>query len=328
MNKKRTLYALFFSLVLLLPGCSSLTVLNPKGPAARTLSDTIIFSILMMLGVLAVVYILYTVFLVKYRATKKNEGYVPPHEEGNVWLEALWIGVPIIIVAILSVVTVRSTAAVERVPDDYAHQEPIVIYAASSNWKWHFSYPEENIETVNYVNIPTHRPIEFRLYSYGPITSFWIPQLAGQKYAMSDMLTYLNLVADTQGSFMGRNSNFSGRGYAQMQFEALAMSEADYEEWVEEVQATAGELTEDRFKELLATDFVGRETYSNTHLDFYPPPMDHGDHGSDTGGDHMDHDDPNHIHPPADLDTEFDGDPSPDLTEDEDSENHSNHGGH
>jgi cytochrome aa3-600 menaquinol oxidase subunit 2 len=173
MKKRGSLLALFISFTLLLSGCSSIAVLNPKGPAARTLSSTILFSIAMMLGVLLVVYILYVFILVKYRASKSSDDYIPPHEEGNKWLEALWIAIPIVIVTILSVVTVQSTGAVEKIPEGYEDQDPLVIYASSSNWKWHFSYPDEDIETVNYLNIPTHRPIELRLYSFGPITSLW-----------------------------------------------------------------------------------------------------------------------------------------------------------
>ena len=46
------------------------------------------------------------------------------------------------------------------------------------------------LKQLTILYIPTDRPIEFKLYSYGPITSFWIPQLGGQKYAMSDMVTH------------------------------------------------------------------------------------------------------------------------------------------
>lgn len=321
MKKKGPLYALFLSLILLLPGCSSLTVLNPKGPAARTLSDTIILSILVMAFVLAVVYILYIFVLVKYRAKKSNEGYIPEDEEGNKVLEAIWIIIPIIIVTFLSIVTVKTTHTVENVAADYKDQKPLVIYASSSNWKWHFSYPEEGIETVNYVNIPVHRAVEFRLYSYGPITSFWIPQLGGQKYAMSDMLTELNLSSDAVGSYLGRNSNFSGKGYAQMEFETLVMSDKDYSDWVKEVKDTAPQLSEEEFKTLLATDFVGRKTYSSTHLEFSPPPGEHSEHMSQNGSEmNMDngsteHQENKEIHPSAEPDTEFDSKPDPELQE-------------
>lgn len=265
-------------------------VLDPKGPHAKTLSDTILFSIAMMVGILLVVYILYAFVLVKYRASKLDKDYEPPHEEGSKWLEITWTIIPVIIVIVLSVVTVRTTSDVEQTPTAYADEKPLVIYASSSNWKWHFSYPEENIETVNYVNIPADRPVEFRLYSYGPITSFWIPQLAGQKYAMSDMVTTIHLAADSPGSFIGKNSNFSGEGFAHMEFEALAMTQKEFEEWVQDVKETAPQLTESEFNQLLDTPHVGRKTYVSTHLEFRPAPEgEHSGHNHGSSGEHSEH---------------------------------------
>ena len=158
------------------------------------------------------------------------------------------LGFQLLIVIFLSVVSVKSNYKVEATPEGYEDQEPLVIYASSSNWKWHFSYPEENIETVNYLYIPTNRAIEFKLYSYGPITSFWIPQLGGQKYAMADMVTTLHLAADDPGEFMGRNANFSGKGFAENTFDVTAMSQAKFDEWVNEVKETAKPLTEDKIQ--------------------------------------------------------------------------------
>lgn len=57
-----------------------------------------------------------------------------------------------------------------------------------------------------------------------------------------------------------------------MEFEAQAMTPADYKEWVNDVKTTAPELSEAEFDELLETDFVGRQTYSSTHLEFSPAP--------------------------------------------------------
>lgn len=266
-------------LTLVLSGCQPLMIFDPKGPNARTLSNTIIMSIIVMLVILLVVYVLLINMLSKYRASKQAPDYEPPHEEGSKVLEVVWTVIPILIVTALAIVTVFTTSKVEKKPEGYGNKEPLVIYASSSNWKWHFSYPEQGVETVNYVNIPTDRPIEFRLYSFGPITSFWIPQLAGQKYAMSDMLTKIHLAADQEGSYMGRNSNFSGEGFAQMEFEAQAMSQKDFDEWIKDVKAKEPKLTEKEFDKLLKTSFVGRKSYSSTHLTFRPAPMEHGKHG-------------------------------------------------
>ncbi|MFD2210469.1 cytochrome aa3 quinol oxidase subunit II [Virgibacillus halophilus] len=260
--------------VMLLPtlsGCQ-LKVLDPKGPVAETQAHVIKLSMLVMAVIVVAVIGLYIFMLYKYRASKVGGDYTPPHIEGSKVLETIWIVIPILIVIFLSVVTVKSTSDVEATAKGYEDQEPLVIYAASSNWKWHFSYPEQNIETVNYVNIPTDRPIEFKLYSYGPITSLWIPQLGGQKYAMSDMVNTLHLLADTPGSYFGRNSNFSGSGFAEMEFETQAMPQKDFDKWVKDVHHTAKKLTEPEFKTLLKEGHVGRQTYTGTHLTFMPAP--------------------------------------------------------
>ena len=216
MKIKWALLTILFTIATVLTGCDNpLMVLDPKGPVAATQADVIMISIWTMAFVVLVVIVLYIFMIMKYRASKQRDDYEPPHIEGSKVLETIWVAIPILIVAFLSVVTVKTTNEVEATPKGYEDQEPLVIYASSSNWKWHFSYPEEDIETVNYLFIPTNRPIEFKLYSYGPITSFWIPQLGGQKYAMSDMVNTLHLAADVPGEYMGRNANFSGSGFAE-----------------------------------------------------------------------------------------------------------------
>lgn len=187
-------------------------------------------------------------------------------------VEAICVGIPVLIIVFLSFVSVQSNYKVEATPAGYEDKEPLVIYASTSNWKWHFSYPEENIETVNYLYIPTDRALEFKLYSYGPITSFWIPQLGGQKYAMADMVNTLHLAADVPGEYMGRNANFSGKGFAENTFNVKAMPEAEFDDWVKEVKETAKPLTEEKFNELLEPGHVGQSTFTSTHLKFLPPP--------------------------------------------------------
>ncbi|WP_404328831.1 cytochrome aa3 quinol oxidase subunit II [Mesobacillus maritimus] len=279
MKRKWMVLSVIFAIATFLTGCERLLVLDPKGPQAARQAQDIMLSIGIMSFIVLVVFAMLIVILFKYRASKQSPDYEPPHMEGNLWVEAICVGVPVIIVAYLSFVSVQSNYIVEATPQGYEDKEPLVIYASSSNWKWHFSYPEENIETVNYLYIPTDRPLEFKLYSYGPITSFWIPQLGGQKYAMSDMITTLHLAADSPGEFMGRNANFSGKGFAENTFDVTAMSPSEFVEWVDEVHETADPLTEEKFDELLEPGHLGRMTFTGTHLDFMPPPEGHN-HGS------------------------------------------------
>ncbi len=290
MKKKWAFLTSMMALVLLLTGCEPLLVLDPKGPQAERQASDIMLSIGIMAVIVIVVLAILAYVLIKYRASNQRDDYEPPHIEGNIWVEAICVGIPVLIVAYLSFVSVKSNYIVESAPTGYEDQEPLVIYASSSDWKWHFSYPEEGIETVNYLYIPTDRPIEFKLYSFGPITSFWIPQLGGQKYAMSDMVTTLHLAADEAGEYMGRNSNFSGKGFAENTFNVTAMSQADFDEWVDEVHETAEPITESEFKELLEPGHLGQMTFTGTHLEFSPAPEHQHNSESNTETDSETHD--------------------------------------
>ncbi|MFK9094564.1 cytochrome aa3 quinol oxidase subunit II [Bacillus salipaludis] len=286
---KWALLTLLFTIATVLTGCEPLMVLDPKGPQAERQASDIMLSIGIMSFIVIVVFAILVFVLIKYRASNQSKDYEPPHIEGNPWVEAICLGIPVLIVAYFSFVSVQSNYIVEATPKGYEDQKPLVIYASSSNWKWHFSYPEEDIETVNYLYIPTDRPIEFKLYSYGPITSFWIPQLGGQKYAMSDMITTLHLAADEPGEMMGRNANFSGKGFAENMFNVTAMSEKDFDEWLKDVKKTAKPLSEKKFNELLKPGHLGQMTFTGTHLGFNPPPNEHHMGSEKQEEDHTEH---------------------------------------
>ncbi|WP_374724555.1 cytochrome aa3 quinol oxidase subunit II [Calidifontibacillus erzurumensis] len=296
MFKKLFLFFIF-TITTVLTGCKPLTILDPKGPQAARQADDIMLTLWIMLLIVITVFAILVYMLIKYRASKQPKDYEPPHIEGSPLVETLCVGIPVLIIVFLSIVSVRSNYIVEATPKGYEDQEPLVIYASSSNWKWHFSYPEQGIETVNYLYIPTDRALEFKLYSHGPITSFWIPQLGGQKYAMSDMITTLHLAADVTGEYSGRNANFSGKGFAENTFYVKAMSQAEFDQWVDDVKETAEPLTEEKFNELLKPGHLGQMTFTGTHLEFLPPPTaENGGHNHQSSAnlqheeesDHMD----------------------------------------
>lgn len=260
------------TIVTMLTGCDPLLVLDPKGPQAQMQAKDIMLSIGIMSFIVLIVFVLLAYMLVKFRASKQSPDYKPPHIKGSTKVEIICVGIPVLIVAYLSFISVESNYKVESTPEKYKQEEPLIIYASTSNWKWHFSYPEEDIETVNYLYIPAERPIEFKLYSYGPITSFWIPQLGGQKYAMADMVNTLHLAADLPGEYMGRNANFNGKGFAENTFNVTAVTQDEFDDWVKEVKATAEPLTEEKFHTLLEPGHVSQSTYTGTHLTFLPAP--------------------------------------------------------
>ncbi|MFB5661868.1 cytochrome aa3 quinol oxidase subunit II [Alteribacillus sp. HJP-4] len=266
--------------LLLTGGCAELTVLDPKGPVGSAQKDLIMFSIILMLVIVVVVFVLFTYMLVKYRdrPNRDEKDYDPDHE-GNTMLEIVWTIIPFIIVGALSVPTVITIMDLEEPPEATSDKEPLVVYATAADWKWFFSYPEQGIETVNYLHIPTDRAIEFRLSSADSMASIWIPALGGQKYNMAGMETKLYLQADEEGTYDGRNSNYNGSGFAEHTFEVIAQNEEEFVDWADEVSNNAPELSQDEYDAMLAPGLVEEQEFSSTHLEYV-------DHGTNEGRDY------------------------------------------
>ncbi|WP_445594048.1 cytochrome aa3 quinol oxidase subunit II [Bacillus velezensis] len=270
---KPLLLLAMLAVVFVLGGCSDISVLDPKGPVADQQKDLILLSIGFMLFIVGVVFVLFTIILVKYRDRKgKDSGNYKPEMHGNTFLEVVWTVIPILIVIALSVPTVQTIYSLEKAPEATKDKEPLVVYATSVDWKWVFSYPEQDIETVNYLNIPVDRPVLFKISSADSMASLWIPQLGGQKYAMAGMLMDQYLQADKVGTYEGRNANFTGEHFADQKFNVKAVTQKDFNSWVKKAQSDSPKLTKEKYDELMLPENVGKLTFSSTHLKY----VDHG----------------------------------------------------
>lgn len=269
MTKKSLIPLLALLPVLFLSGCSTnMVVFQPEGPAARDILHLINWSLVFMLLIVAVVFGLFGFIVWKYRERPDNMDYEPPEEHGSTKLEITWTIIPIIIVIALTIPTINTIYNLDKVPQGYENKKVLTINVTSADWKWIFSYPEQGIETVNYLNIPVGTPVKFQLTSAGTMQSFWVPALGGQKYTMANMQTTLYLAADKTGEFTGKNTNFNGKGYAEDDFTLEAQSPQAFEKWVSDVKSKAPKLTKNQYVDLLKPSNLGRETFSSTHLAF------------------------------------------------------------
>src|SRR5690606_18072068 len=122
----------------------------------------------------------------------------------------------------------------------------------SMNWKWLFIYPEQDIATVNFVQIPVDTPIRFELTAdEAPMSSFWIPHLAGMLYTMTGHVNPLHLMADTVGDYPGASAEINGNGFAGMKFTTRVSSEEDFQAWVQETKMSSDHLDDHEYDELL-----------------------------------------------------------------------------
>src|SRR3990167_11468773 len=83
------------------------------------------------------------------------------------------------------------------------------------------------------------------------MSSFWIPHLGGQLYAMTGHTNRLNLMADTEGDYTGSSAEINGAGFAGMKFTARASSVEDFGRWVQEVKQSPDVLDDATYANVL-----------------------------------------------------------------------------
>ncbi len=227
----------------------TIAILSPAGSIAQQQRDLMQFATILAIVVILPVFVL-TFFIVwRFRDTNVKAKY-RPNWDSNVKLEATWWAIPCIIIAILAVVTWQSSHALDPYKPIASSKKPLTVQVIALNWKWLFIYPEQNIATVNYLQIPEDTPVEFQITSDGPMNSFWIPQLGGQVYAMAGMSTKLHLIADQPGTFTGSSANLSGKGFSGMTFKAVASTNSEFNDWVKQAWQSPSRLTSSSFEEL------------------------------------------------------------------------------
>jgi cytochrome o ubiquinol oxidase subunit 2 len=217
-----------------LSGCS-MDLLDPQGAIGVQEKTLILVALGLMLLVVVPVIALTLWFGWKYRASNARAVYAPTWAHSTRIEVVVWT-VPCVIVAILGVLIWRTTDALDPYRPIMANVKPVRVQVVALNWKWLFVYPDYGVATVNELAIPVGTPIDFELTAESLMNSFFIPRLGSQVYAMAGMRTQLHLIADAPGTYRGQSAAFSGEGFSDMHFDAVAMSSADFAAWMRTAQ--------------------------------------------------------------------------------------------
>ena len=224
--------------LLLLAGCAreDFPILFPSGPVAALERDLLLVALALMMIVVVPVYLMTWLFVRRYRMRPSSRpddpGYWPNWDYSWRIDAAVW-GVPALIVAVMAGLVLYYTNRL----DPYRAEgpegaDPLRVQVVAQDWKWLFLYPDHGIASLNELAFPADRPLALDMTSDTVMTSFAIPALGGQIYVMAGMETELHLVADGPGTFRGRNTQYSGEGFAHMHFEARAMTDEAFEAWL------------------------------------------------------------------------------------------------
>ena len=194
--------------------------------------------------VIVEVLLVYTIW--RYR---RRPGVEAKHIHGNTTLELLWTLIPVVILAIIAVPTVRTIFRTQAKAAPNALQVEVVGH----QWWWEFRYPQytsrnpvtgrtDTLVTANELFLPVGRTVNFHLRTADVLHSFWIPRLGGKRDLISNRTNFLWFTPDDSlgaNVFRGSCNEYCGASHANMLFRAFTVPADEFERWAAHQSAPA-----------------------------------------------------------------------------------------
>ena len=195
----------------------------------------------LMFGLSAAVYVVVAGFILVAVVRGRRAGPEPPDarkDERFIWIGGLLM--PVLILAVLAVVTVTSTRDL-RLDDPNA----VRIEVIGKRWWWDVRYPDERVASANEVHVPVDRPVDLILTSTDVIHSFWVPELAGKVDMVPGQVNHLRFTPKKAGVYRGVCAEFCDLGHANMAFMVVAEPAEEFARWLARAGSASGTTPQD-----------------------------------------------------------------------------------
>jgi len=217
------------------------SALDPKGPVAQAQLDLFVWTLWLSVPVMVGVFGVLIYVLLRFRVRDEADAKKVPHQtHGNTRLEIAWTIIPVILVVLIAVPTVRTIFETEQRVD--AGAEDLLVRATGYQWWFKFDYPREGFTTANELIIPVGARVVVELDSADVLHSFWVPNLAGKRDMIPNNRNQVWFIADQAGVYYGQCAELCLGAHAYMRFRVIAMERPDYDAWIASFQ-TADEQT-------------------------------------------------------------------------------------
>jgi cytochrome c oxidase subunit II len=170
-----------------------------------------------------------------------DAGREPPQVYGSGPIELAWTVGPLLVVAILFLVTARVVFSLER---SAPPRGALRVEVVGHQWWWEFRYPDLGVVTANELHVPIGaepRPVFLSLETADVIHSFWVPSLAGKADLIPNRVNHLWIEPLARGIYLGQCAEYCGIQHAHMRLRVVVEPEAAFQRWVDAQRRPAAE---------------------------------------------------------------------------------------
>lgn len=225
----------------LVSGCAGPSVLSPHGTVAEANQTILLNALGVMLVIVVPTIVGIGLFAWWFRASNSKARYRPNFAFSG-RLELLIWSVPFLVILFLGGIIWIGSHELDPYKRLRSDKSQFEVQIVSLDWKWLFIYPDLNLASVNELVLPTDTPVHLSLTSGSVMNSFFVPQLGSMVAVMYGMVTQLHLIASHDGEFYGQSTQFSGQGFADMNFQVRSMSPAAFSAWTTSVRQSGKTL--------------------------------------------------------------------------------------
>ena len=210
------------------------SILDAVSTPAHEINIVAFFVVSITAVIFLIVAGLLTYSIVRFRARSGDDGREPPQVYGSNPIEFAWTTVPVIIVLVLILITIRTI---------YTVQEPtrppgaLSVHVIAHQWWWEFRYPAAGIVTANELHVPLSDPQNptptfLDLESADVAHSFWVPRLAGKTDVIPNRKNAMWIDPHIAGTYLGQCGEYCGTGHAMMLLRVIVEPRAEFDKWV------------------------------------------------------------------------------------------------
>lgn len=216
----------------LLAGCRVDTLqstMDPAGPIAQIQDDLFRWSMLLTIIVLTGTFGALLYVIIKFRQRSAKDA-LPVQSHGRAAVELVLTIMPIIIVILVAVPSVRATFDTQRRAE--IGPSDVVVDVTGYQWWWRFEYPEYGFTTANELHVPVGKRVVLNLDSADVLHAFWVPRLAGKVDLIPNQKNELWFSADEVGEYHGQCAELCLGAHAYMRFRVIVDTQEDFDAWV------------------------------------------------------------------------------------------------
>jgi cytochrome c oxidase subunit 2 len=232
------------------PPLSPTNIFAPASTPADMIS-TLSYLVLTVTGAIFVtVFCLLLWAVVNYREKASSSPGEPAQVYGSTQVELAWTVIPVLIVVVLLLATVRAIASIQNAAPPPGAVEVSVI---GHQYWWEYHYANSNVVTANELHVPVSDPAHptptfLKLLSADTDHSFWVPRLAGKTDLIPNHPNSTWIDPHETGLYLGQCSQYCGVQHAKMLLRVYVDTRDKFDRWIEQQSrpAVASDVIEGR----------------------------------------------------------------------------------